>query len=92
MLLSELPSKDEENKMQMERGRAGNFLPGFPMAVSVYPHQEKSAGQKQSQRWLLGTCYNANPKLWWIKAKGPEPLLNPIRTVGFFFPRWSWAK
>lgn len=72
------PSNDEENKVQMERGRAGNFLLGFPVAFSVHPHKEKVCWSKAKPEVAFGPCYNATPQLWWMRGRGPELSLNPI--------------
>lgn len=75
------PSKDEENKVQMGRGRAGNFLLGFPVAVSVHPHQEKVCWSKAKPEVAFGDMLQCNPKVVGDegqRGRGPEPLLNPI--------------
>lgn len=56
------PSKDEE-KVQMERGRAGTFLLGFPEAVSVHPHQEKVCWSKAKPEVAFGDMLQCNPKV-----------------------------
>lgn len=86
MLLSELPSKDEENKMQMERGRAGNFLPGFPMAVSVYPHQEKVCWSKAKPEVTFGDMLQCKPKVVVDKGQRARAFAKSYPNCWLFLP------
>lgn len=83
--------KEEANRVEIGRGRAGNFALGFHMGGLSPSPSGKSAGQEKTSGVFWGHAM-LYPKVVIDEGQRVQPLPRLAKATGFFFSGWSWAK